>query len=139
MKHSPPPLLLVYPNCGLDTNPTLSLLLESLAARHVEVDVLLYEGEGFRTPNSYGDTIHLRPLPSEWFFDYQWAALRSLPMRVLRKLLFPWRYRGYPMWSDLAFFKLMRARKYAGILGVDPYGIILADILNQRAHNPLVY
>lgn len=139
MSHSPAPLLLVYPSCGLDTNPTLTLLLEELAARHVEVDVLLYEGGGFRTPNPYGDTIHLKPLPGEWFFDYHWASLRSMPLRVLRKLLFPWRYPGYSLRKDLGLLKLMRAKRYGAILGVDPYGIILADMLNQRAHRPLVY
>ena len=135
----PAPLLLVYPNCGLDTNPTLNLLLERLADRRVETDVLLYEGEGFRTPNAYGETIHLQQLPGEWFFDYQWASLRSMPMRMLRKVLFPWRYPGYSVSRDLALFKLMRARRYGAILGVDPYGIILADMLNQRAHRPLIY
>jgi hypothetical protein len=139
MKLSSVPLLLVYPNCGLDTNPTLALLLESLAARRVEVDVLLYEGEGYRAPSPYGDTIHLQFLPGEWFYDYQWASLRSMPMRVLRKVLFPWRYPGYSIRKDLGLFKLMRAKRYAAIIGVDPYGIILADMLNQRAHRPLIY
>src|SRR5262249_22799826 len=137
MTHSP--LLLVYPNCGLDTNPTLTLLLESLAGRNVEVDVLLYEGEGYRAPDPFGDTVHLQSLPGEWFVDYQWAALRSMPMRVLRKLLFPWRYPGYSIRKDLGLFKLLRTRRYAAILGADPYGIILADMLNQRARRPLVY
>lgn len=137
MKH--PPLLLVYPSCGLDTNPTLCLLLKSLAAHGVEVDVLLYEGEGFLRPQSFGETIHLRPLPGEWFVDPQWAALRSLPLRLLRKVLFPWRYRDYPFRSDLALYKLLWAKQYGAILGVDPYGIILGDILNQRANKPLVY
>lgn len=139
MKDSSAPLLLVYPSCGLDTNPTLTLLLESLAARRVEVDVLLYEGEGFRTPNSYGDTIHLQPLPGEWFVDYQWASLRSMPKRILRKLFFPWRYPGYSISKDLGLVKLFGAKRYGAILGVDPFGIILADMLNQRARRPLVY
>ncbi len=139
MKTSSPPLLLVYPSCGLDTNPTLSLLLDILAARGVDVDVLLYEGEGFRAPEPYGNTIHLRPLPGEWFFDYQWASLRSMPLRVLGKLLFPWRSSGYTIRRDLGLFKLLRARRYGAILGADPYGLILADMLNQRARRPLVY
>jgi hypothetical protein len=110
-------LLLIYPLASLDTNPTLVLLLESLAKRRVRVDVLLTKGEGFLVPESFGETIHLQPLPRDFFFKR--FALKGLPLRLV--------------------FRYTLARRYSAVIGVDPHGMILAGSLNKHAKRPLVY
>lgn len=133
-----PHILIIYPYPNLDTNPTMAFLLDSLAERKIPVHILLKESEGAAAPNSFGNTIHLKALPSAFFESYR-ASLRGLPIRIARKLL--WR-KGYPLRSwrfDPVLFGLLEAQRYSVIVGVDPHGIVLADSLNRWAKKPLVY
>jgi hypothetical protein len=53
MTNSRPRILIIYPYSSLDTNPTMTFLLESLVKRNVWVDVLTGEREAFATPESF--------------------------------------------------------------------------------------
>jgi hypothetical protein len=130
-------LLLIYPLPSLDTNPTLVLLLESLAKRRVRVDVLLTTGEGFLTPQPFGETIHLRGLPRDFFFKP--FALKGLPLRFAKRLIPSNHNVGYPIRFDHVVFRYTLARQYSAVIGVDPHGMILAGSLNKYAKRPLVY
>src|SRR6185436_8055352 len=78
-------ILIVYPYPSIDTNPTMALLLESLAKRKIRVDVLAPGGEGFLVPESFGETVHLERLPEPFF--RQWFSIRGLPKRIARNLV----------------------------------------------------
>ena len=139
MNNSRPRILIIYPYPNIDTNPTMTFLLQSLAERKVGVDVLLKEGEGFLSPEPFGETIHLEFLPSAFFFNTHWASLRRLPRRIALKLFCPGLYSDYSVRFDLALFGMLKARRYSAIVGVDPLGITLADSINRWAKRPLVY
>jgi hypothetical protein len=143
MTDSQPRILILYPYSSLDTNPTITFLLESLAARKVRVDVLAGEREAFATPESFlapesfGETIHLQFLPFDFFFRSR--STNRLHLRIARRLIFSGRNSNYPLRFDPAVFASTRARRYSAIVGVDPHGIVLARELNRWAKKPLVY
>ena len=128
-------ILIVYPYPSIDTNPTMALLLESLAKRKIRVDVLAPGGEGFLVPESFGETVHLERLPEPFF--RQWFSIRGLPKRIARNLV---RSSGScPTRFDPIIFGFFHAKRYSAIVGVDPFGIVVADRLNRWANKPLVY
>jgi len=143
MTNSRPRILIIYPYSSLDTNPTMTFLLESLAKRKVWVDVLAGEREefatpeSFLTPESFGNTIRVEFLPFDFFFAS--GSLNRLPLRMARRFLGTGRNSSYPIRLDPAVFKFRRTRQYSVIIGVDPHGIRLADNFNQWAKKPLVY
>jgi hypothetical protein len=144
MTESQPRILIIYPYSSLDTNPTMTFLIESLAARKVWVDVLAGQREtfatpeSFLTPESFGETIRLEFLPFDFFFRW-WSPLKGLPLRIASRFAFSRRDSNYSLRFDHAVFKYVQARRYSVIVGVDPHGIILADALNRWAKKPLVY
>jgi hypothetical protein len=144
MTDSQPRILIIYPYSSLDTNPTMTFLIESLAARKVWVDVLAGQREtfatpeSFLTPESFGETIRLEFLPFDFFFRW-WSPLKGLPLRIASRFAFSRRNSNYSFRFDHAVFKYVQARRYSVIVGVDPHGIILADALNRWAKKPLVY
>jgi hypothetical protein len=144
MTDSQPRILIIYPYSSLDTNPTMTFLIESLAARKVWVDVLAGQREtfatpeSFLTPESFGETIRLEFLPFDFFFRW-WSPLKGLPLRIASRFAFSRRDSNYSLRFDHAVFKYVQARRYSVIVGVDPHGIILADALNRWAKKPLVY
>jgi hypothetical protein len=144
MTDSQPRILIIYPYSSIDTNPTMTFLIESLAARKVRVDVLAGQRETFATPESFlipesfGETIQLELLPFDFFFRW-WSPLKGLPLRIASRFVFSGRRSNYPLRFDHAFFKYVQARRYSIILGVDPHGIVLADALNGWVNKPLVY
>jgi hypothetical protein len=128
-------ILIVYPYTGIDTNPTMALLLESLAKRKIRVDVLAPEGEGFLVPETFGETIHLERVPNSFF--HQWFSIGGLPARIARNLVGS--NGSCPTRFDHIFFGFFHAQRYSIIVGVDPWGISVADRLNRWAKKPLVY
>jgi len=142
MIDSQPRILIIYPYSSLDTNPTMTFLIESLAARKARVDVLAGQREtfatpeSFLTPESFGENIRLEFLPFDFFFRW-WSPLKGLPLRIASRFVFSGR--NYPLSFDHAFFKYVQACRYSVVVGVDPHGIILADALNGWAKKPLVY
>ena len=137
--------LIVYPYSSIDTNPTMAFLLESLAARRIEVDVLTGKTESFTTPpesflvpESFGETVRLQFLPFDFFFRW-WSPVKGLPLRLANRLVTPGSRSKYPLRLDHAFFKYFYGARYSAIIGVDPHGIVLADALNRWARRPLIY
>ena len=122
MKNQRSRFLLIYPYPDIDSNPTMALLLETLSARRIEVDVLFCEDSAFSSPKQYDGNVNFIAKPSGYFS----AALTSMPRSVHNYL---WHL---PM-------SIYKAGKYSTILGVDPSGLILADHFNRWAHLPLVY
>jgi hypothetical protein len=139
MDLSRPRILFIYPNSWLDTNPTLTILLQMLSAREVDVTVLLYKGSETVSPAAYGDNIKLQFHDSRDFYDYDWNSAKALLRRILRTLRHPHRYAGYSVRKDLAYFKHFHVKHYSAIVGIDPYGIVIADMLNDKARKPLIY
>ena len=143
MTNSRPRILIIYPYSSLDTNPTMTFLLESLVKRNVWVDVLAGEREAFATPESFltpesfGNTIRVEFLPFDFFFAS--GSLKRLPLRMARRFLRAEGNSNYPICFDPAVFKFSRTKQYSVIIGVDPHGIRLADNFNQWAKKPLVY
>jgi Glycosyl transferase 4-like domain len=144
MIDSQPRILIIYPYSSLDTNPTMTFLIESLAARKVRVDVLAGQREtfatpeSFLTPQSFGETVQLEFLPYDFFFRW-WSPVRGLPLRLATRFLVPGTGSRYSLRFDHAFFKYFQAARYSVIIGVDPHGIVLADALNRWTKKPLVY
>jgi len=144
MTDSQPRILIIYPYSSLDTNPTMTFLIESLAARKVRVDVLAGQRETFATPESFlipqsfGETVQLEFLPYDFFFRW-WSPLKGLPLRIASRFVFSRPDSNYSLRFDHAVLKYLQARRYSVIVGVDPHGIILADALNRWANKPLVY
>jgi hypothetical protein len=136
-------ILIVYPYSSLDTNPTMTFLLESLAEREVHVDVLAGQREMFATPESFlapepfGRTVHVEYLPFGFFFES--GSLKRLPLRMARRLMRAGQNSTYPARFDPIIFKYARIREYSVVIGVDPHGIVLADWLNEWSRKPLVY
>jgi hypothetical protein len=136
-------ILIIYPYSSLDTNPTMTFLLESLAEREVYVDVLAGQCEMFTTPESFlapkpfGRTVHVEYLPFGFFFES--GSLNRLPLRMARKLMRAGQNSSYSLWFDPIIFKYARVREYSVVIGVDPHGIVLADWLNEWSRKPLVY
>jgi glycosyltransferase involved in cell wall biosynthesis len=146
MSTTEPRLLIVYPHAGIDTNPTMTCLLESLALRRIPTDVLAATNDRYPCPASFGETIRLQRLPQAFFFWLIWdgsffrrGSVRGFPGRLARKLLRPRDYRDYELRFDPVLFGLLRAVRYAAIVGVDPLGIAWANLLNRWANKPLVY
>jgi hypothetical protein len=145
MTDSQPRILIIYPYSSLDANPTMTLLIESLAAREARVDVLAGRSdsfatppEAFLTPESFGKTVRLEFLPFDFFF--RWGSpIKGLPLRLARRFLIPGTDSSYSLCFDHAFFKYFQASRYSVIIGVDPHGIVLADALNGWTNKPLVY
>ena len=145
MTDSQPRILIIYPYSSLDTNPTMTLLLESLAARKVGVDVLAGRIDSFATPpesflppESFGDTVRMEFLSFDFFFRW-FSPIKGLPLRLASRFMAPGARAKYPLRFDHAFFKYFQASRYSVIIGVDPHGIVLADALNRWTNKPLVY
>src|SRR5574341_2064104 len=117
-----PRILIVYPYPNIDTNPTMALLLESLAKQKVEVEVLLQEGGRFLSPEPFGETIRLTFVPDAYFY-MQRASVKGLPKRVASWLCSRGRSSGYSVAADPAVFAAIKAGRYSVIIGVDPMGI----------------
>ncbi len=136
-------VLIIHPHPDIDSNLTMAFLLESLSERKMEVDVLQAYGGGFLSPTPFGDTIHLQSLPYSFFVRPYFYYQRSFPKRLLHrtglKLLHSGRQFDYPLKFDPFVFGLLHARRYSVIVGVDPFGIALADLVNKWAKRPLVY
>ena len=139
-----PRVLIIYPYSSLDTNPTMTFLLESLAQRKVRVDVFAGQGETFATPesflnpDSFGNNVHLELLPFGFFFRW-WSPFKGLPLRIASRFVFTGGRCNYSLRFDHAILKYLQARRYSVIIGVDPHGITLADALNGWAKKLLVY
>jgi hypothetical protein len=137
------PILIIYPQPDIDASLTMAFLLESLSQRKMTVDVLHAYGGGFLSPTPFGDTIHLQSLPYSFFQTPNFYHQRSFPKRLFDrtrlKLLHPGRQFDYPLKFDPFVFGLRDARRYSVIVGVDPFGIALADLVNKWAKRPLVY
>src|SRR5919109_1843709 len=139
-----PRVLVIYPYSSLDTNPTMTFLLDSLAQRNVRVDVLAGQSETFATPesflnqDSFGNNVHLELLPFGFFFRW-WSPFKGLPLRIASRFVFTGGRCNYSLRFDHAILKYLQARRYSVIMGVDPHGITLADALNGWAKKPLVY
>ena len=143
MKQLPPRVLIIYPYASLDTNPTMTYLLESLAKREARVDLLAGQREMFATPESFlapepfAKTVHVEHLPFGFFFES--GSLKRLPLRMVRKLMRAGQNSSYPLRFDPIIFKYVCTRQYSVVIGVDPHGIVLANALNEWASRPLVY
>jgi hypothetical protein len=143
MTDAQPRILIIYPYSSLDTNPTITFLIESLAARKVRVDVLAGKPEAFATPETFltpepfGKTIRVEYLLFNFFFGSR--SLIRLPLRMARTLSHSGQNRSDSLRFDPVIFKYASARKYSVIIGVDPHGIVLADALNGWAKKQLVY
>jgi hypothetical protein len=139
-----PRILIIYPYSSLDTNPTMTFLIESLAARNVWVDVLAGQSDSFATPESFltpepfSDTVRIERLPFDFFFRW-WSPVTGLPLRLASRFLLSGHRSSYSLCFDHAFFKYFRVSRYSVIVGVDPHGIVLADALNSWTKKPLVY
>ncbi len=134
---SDPYILIVYPHTNIDTNPTMTFLLESLAERRVRVNILVgRDGETCLPPEPFGKTIQLTPIPTWLFLDQP-----KFPRKLLRlaKLLSVEGRRDHSVRFDPGMLGLWEARRYSLIVGVDPEGIIFADRISQGARKPLVY
>jgi hypothetical protein len=131
-----PRLLVIYPYPSIDSNPTMVLLLESLAQIDLEIDILLVSGEDFLVPESFGDNINLYYLPNT-FFQIQWGFLKRFLFHVVLNRFRP----RIPslLFLDPYLYKYARLRTYSLIIGIDPGGIVLADFLNGWAGHRLVY
>ena len=112
------------------------LLLEILGGRGVDVDVLYEEDPAFASPGGVPASVRLLPQP-ESFFVRSPPRLRGLPFRLVR--LLRERRRGRSPLFDPLLFALVRTRQYGVVIGVDPYGIVVAHYLNRWAKKPLVY
>jgi hypothetical protein len=144
MTDAQPRILIIYPYSSLDTNPTMTFLIESLAARKIQVDVLAGRSDSFAMPpesflpsEPFGDTVSVECLPFNFFFRW-WSPVAGLPLRLASRFLIP-DGSSYSLRFDHAFFKYFQASRYSVIIGVDPHGIVLADALNSWAKKPLVY
>ena len=113
--------LIIYPYPHLDSNPTMALLLETLAMRGGKVDVLSPQGSAFLSPKGMGDNVNFLSKPSRYFSVNHASNVRTIEQ------------------SFLHLPGMLLARKYSAILGVDPAGLILADRLNRWARRHLVY
>lgn len=142
MNNSPARILIIDPYADIDSNLTMAFLLESLGTRNVEVDVLHRKVEGFLPPEPFGGTIHLKPLPNFFFGSVvssgERSYLKSLVSTPLQ-LLSPIRAFDQTTGFYPVVFRLIQARRYSTIVGVDPLGIAVADRLNRWAKRPLVY
>jgi glycosyltransferase involved in cell wall biosynthesis len=123
----------------------MALLLESLAARGVAVDVLMMYGEEHLAPKPFGDTIRLECLFNEYIYKLLWDedfwpknALRRFPKRLALKLFSPKLYRCYQVRYDPVLW-WRKAARYDVIVGVDPIGMAWADLYNRKAKKPLAY
>jgi hypothetical protein len=136
-------ILIIFPGSYIDINPTMAFLLESLSERKLTADVLHAYGGGYLSPKPFGDTIHLQSLPHDFFLRPNFYHQRSFPKRLFDrtrlKLLHPRGQFGYSLKFDPFVFGLLNASKYSVIVGVDPAGIVLADLVNKWAKRPLVY
>lgn len=111
-------VLIVYPYTNIDTNPTMSSLLQTLVARGYEADVLCSNGD-----------IELRQEASQ-SLDLDPARRQSLinPMTCNRR---------YRLFRQL---RLLAARnEYSVVVGVDPDGLVMAHRLSKRLRCPLAY
>jgi hypothetical protein len=145
MAGSQPRILIIYPYSSLDTNPTMVLLIESLAARNVRVDVLAGQSdnfamppEAFLSPENFGSNVHLEFLPYDFFFRW-WSPLKGLPLRLATRFFVSQAGSSYSFRFDHALIKYFQAARYSVIIGVDPHGIVLADAINRWARKPLAY
>ena len=124
MTDSQPRILILYPYSSLDTNPTMTFLIESLAARKVRIDVLAGRSdsfatpESFLTPESFGETVRLELLSSDFFFRW-WsplerpAATPRQPVPSLRRAVqvsAAFRPRFFQIFSGFALFRYHRRR-----------------------------
>ena len=122
MAANPKRFLLIYPYPHIDSNPTIALMLETLAMRGNKVDVLFPQSSAFLSPKGMGNNVNFIGKPSRYFSVNHASKIRTIEQSFLYL-------------PEM----LCTARKYAAILGVDPYGLILADRLNKWSHRPLVY
>jgi hypothetical protein len=145
MTDSQPRILIIYPYSSLDTNPTMTFMIESLAARKLRVDVLAGRSDGFAmppesflTPEPFGEAVRMEFLSFDFFFRW-WSPVTGLPLRLASRFLLSRHRSTYSLRFDHAFFKYFQASRYSVIIGVDPHGVVLADALNSWTKKPLVY
>ena len=138
MNSRQPRLLVVYPSCNIDVNPTMAYLLESLAERGTPVDVLLEEPSDFSPPASFGSTVRTLYRPTG-HISLPGTSVRGIPRRLAGKFVRPSLYRSYRVRNDLSLLPYWSARNYSAIMGVDPVGIATANRLARVYKRPLVY
>jgi hypothetical protein len=132
-----PRILIIHPYPDVDSNLTMSLLLETLARLEVNADVFYNSRSGFLPPEPFGKTVRVCSLPNAFFVQSAYwkqslgRLIRRLPSLSLRE--------PYALGLDHVFFSLLGAKKYALFIGSDPSGIVLADLLSRRVKRPLVY
>lgn len=131
-------LLLIYPSCNLDVNPTLPALLRRLAARGHRVDVVMERPGDFSVPVSPAPGVRFRFLPSGGV-SLSGVSARQFPARLARALVRPSVRRCYRLWEDLAGVPQLSACCYDAIVGIDPAGLAVAHRLNRFARRPLIY
>ncbi|MBN1146698.1 MAG: hypothetical protein JXA78_05545 [Anaerolineales bacterium] len=96
----------------------------------------MVEGKDFLEAASFGRTVALQYLPYT-FFQARWHPLKRLAAGIIEKKL---RLRSSSLAGlDPLMFRWLRGRRYSVVIGVDPYGIILADYLNRWIKRPLAY
>ncbi|HEV8438046.1 MAG TPA: hypothetical protein VGT40_08130 [Methylomirabilota bacterium] len=113
----------------------MAVLLESLASRGVHVDVLFKRDRALTQPASFGDTIHLEPLPEPFS---QPLLRRALPDR-LRRFFVRHGRRVVSGAAERTLIGRLGDSGYSLLVGVDPFGITLANRLKERTSAPLAY
>lgn len=115
--------LIIYPYPHLDSNPTMMLLLNCLANRKGSIDVLLCGDGGYLKPAGVSQIKYI--YKPKKFFPY-------LGMSKKRIILNHFKY-------SFTYLNARLSKKYSVIIGVDPSGIILADIINRYVKVPMIY
>ena len=123
--------LIVYPYSNISTNPTMCLLIESLAKARWQVDLVVDTTHSDEFPKSSLSASLHRQLN---FNDRLWW--QGVSPGIVRNV---WRICKQPLATDRAWFKRFAAKKYDCIVGVDPVGIATAACLNSIAKVPQVY
>ena len=87
MKNQRSRFLLVYPYPHIDSNPTMALLLETLAMRGNKVDVLFPQNSAFLFPKGMGDNVNFISKPSRYLALIMCLNLELLnnPFCICRK------------------------------------------------------
>lgn len=115
------PILIVYPQDNILTNPTMVGLLRLLAGRGVPVDVMTPRPLTLSERNALNSHVVVTSLPLPSLVNSRPTGMRT----ALRAL------------QDVQL--RMTLHRYAAIVGVDPLGIAIAARLNATVSLPLVY
>lgn len=124
-------VLIVYPYANIATNPTMCVLVQSLAMAGYHVDLVVDTAHANEFPKFLLSGGKHRPLN---FDDRLWWQPK--PSGIAKRI---WQICRQPSAIDPAWFKRFRSKNYSCILGVDPIGIVTASQLNAIAKVPLVY